>query len=638
MLTPRWFFLAVSLLLANSVCAQPHQRVWSVPRSGTFWSMQLTNHPPLPHLPPFLQGAPLYQVSTNSVYAYDDRTVDYVALNELVQAMNSVSYPPIPGGESYGDPDTNPYLPGPLVNDWAPGDLWLEIEHTSYDPTKVDLILHGTTNNAYYQYASTTDLSVPFGVPLWVPGEVLPGLEDTNTLYFTAVETIPPVRFFRAAKGDTKITMSRGTYDADAKEPCSMGDPREAGAINLRIEPTVDRELAIRYLISGSAQNGIDYTNLSGSLVVPPNTGFMTIYVHPCYDSDLEFEESVTLTLILTNGYLVDPLGASATSYIRDCTTNLFTVVATNIPSPAGIDYHPPTSSLLLSVNSVVGGAPGRFVRLGSDGSSHAWSTVTGLDDEVKFAIPRTTADGWTNGSVYFGSGVAIGCLSSNGSVASLNWSTLTNSIVTNALYLRGSLCFDQTGVWSNHLIAVTSKSDGDDTTKGIWRIDPQGRPTLVANLRTKHLEGVTTITNDAARWGPWAGKILTGDETVSQPYWVPHGIIYATDTNGVTTSHALGIHPEDFDIVPPDQSLYCLNYDGSASKILKLSKSLLTNYVGDLLITQAGESHVEAKLYFVHWTGTNFMTRSISLPTSVFSGQFEHVTFAPIELPNLPQ
>ncbi|MCX6886921.1 MAG: hypothetical protein NTX27_17990 [Verrucomicrobia bacterium] len=46
--TRRFLFLAVSLLLANSVCAQTHQRVWSVPRSGTFWSMQLTELPNLP--------------------------------------------------------------------------------------------------------------------------------------------------------------------------------------------------------------------------------------------------------------------------------------------------------------------------------------------------------------------------------------------------------------------------------------------------------------------------------------------------------------------------------------------------------------------------------------------------------------
>ena len=365
--------------------------------------------------------------------------------------------------------------------------------------------------------------------------------------------------------------------------------------------------------------------------------------IYQLTDTDLEFEESVTLTLVITNGYLVDPHRASATCFISDCTTNLFTVVATNIPSPIEIDYHPPTASLLLSMNYETAGAGGNFVRLDSSGASNQWSTVSGLDDEVKFAISKATTNGWTNGCVYFGSDTSIGYMSSNGSGVNLGWTTLTNGTVTNALRLRGSLCFDQTGSWSNQLIAVTSDSAGDDTAKGVWRVDPQGRPTLIANINTRHLEGVIAITNDASRWGPWAGRILSGDETINDENSKPAPLIYAIDTNGVMAAYALAIQPEDFDIVPPNQSLYCVNYNGYDSKILKLSKSILTNYVGDLVITQAGEYNPavqqewKPKLVFVHWDGSKFVTRSLTLPY-VFPGGFEHVTFAPIELPNITE
>lgn len=133
-------------------------------------------------------------------------------------------------------------------------------------------------------------------------------------------------------------------------------------------------------------------------------------------------------------------------------------------------------------------------------------------------------------------------------------------------------------------------------------------------------------------RWGPLAGKIITGDESA-----VPKQLIYAIDTNGIVKSFALGIHPEDFDIIPTNQDLYCVNFNEAQSKILKISRTVMAKYAGDLLITDAEEVVFPAKLFIVHWDNatTNFITRSVSLPDSI-GGTFEHITFAPINLPSL--
>jgi len=127
---------------------------------------------------------------------------------------------------------------------------------------------------------------------------------------------------------------------------------------------------------------------------------------------------------------------------------------------------------------------------------------------------------------------------------------------------------------------------------------------------------------------GPWAGKILTGDENT--------GSIFAVDTNGVAEEFQLGVYPEDFDIIRPNQDLYCA-VAGVVSPgdgpIMKLSRTLLTNYVGDLLITEAGEYDPGLpRLHILHWDGTRFVQRWIS-----HNATFEHVTFAPINLPTLP-
>jgi hypothetical protein len=145
-------------------------------------------------------------------------------------------------------------------------------------------------------------------------------------------------------------------------------------------------------------------------------------------------------------------------------------------------------------------------------------------------------------------------------------------------------------------------------------------------------------LSNQPAQWGPWAGKIITGDEAASPP------VVYsvaADGTVGISTpddlgvSPQLGIRPEDFDVIQAGQDLYCTLYNGSDSQLLKISRNYFTNYIGDLLITQAGEN-ATATLFIVHWDRVNceFNTRSLVLPSSYSPGRFEHVSFAPINLP----
>ena len=105
--------------------------------------------------------------------------------------------------------------------------------------------------------------------------------------------------------------------------------------------------------------------------------------------------------------------------------------------------------------------------------------------------------------------------------------------------------------------------------------------------------------------------------------------------TNDTTLLFPGGIHPEDFEIIPPNQDLYACDPVG---QIVKLPASYLTNFVGDLMITDAGEyGDPSAKLFIVHWDAvtSNFITRSIQyIRPGPSNGRLEHVTFAPINLP----
>ena len=511
---------------------------------------------------------------------------------------------------------------------------FFDIEINSYSNDFVYLTPHNRTNTLDYNVLSATNLTNPFWrVEWWDVGAngdtVLPALKMNGK----------PINFFRGVGSGTDIGVL--VWQDDAIEPNASGQNGQDGIFAVYTFGS-SQGVTAYYMLSGSATAGVDYTNLSGVVTIPPgDNGY--VYIHPLQDTNIEFDETVTLTIVVSNNYVVYP-PQSATLVIYDNLTNVFQTVATNLDSPVGIDYHAPSNALVFSYHLNSDGIRD-FALIRSNGAVVTnWAGITSLADEVKVATVKGTANGWVNGDVYFGSdfvgGKGIGWLSADGTRSNLTWGVLTNGVVTNALPLRGGLYLDQTGVFSNQLVAIASDSGDEINNKGVWLVDTNQHVTLLTQIPTAHLEGAIVLTNDAIRWGPWAGKILTGDEVATnsnsfQP------LIYAVDTNGFTSSYALGIAPEDFDIIPTNQDLYCVAFNttnSAASKMLKLSNALLNNYVGDLLVTQAGEEpfpRAEALYCALGQSSGVFQVRSISLPNS-FNSHFEHVTFAPINIPAL--
>jgi hypothetical protein len=213
------------------------------------------------------------------------------------------------------------------------------------------------------------------------------------------------------------------------------------------------------------------------------------------------------------------------------------------------------------------------------------------------------------------------GKLSADGITAKLDWATLPG-----ASALRGSLHVDQTGVFSNNLVVVTGRggSEGGE----VWLVDSAtnaARLTTLSNVDSFiHLEGVVTLTNDPVRWGHWAGKIITGAESEDPPK------IFAVAADGSSSTNFLGIAPEDFDVILPGQFLYCCD---ESDGIRKFDKSLFNDYWGDLVVTQEGTADIVPTLFIVHWDATNQLFYTTRIGTL---NHLEHVTFAPLELPDL--
>jgi hypothetical protein len=578
---------------------------------GTYYSMQRPGHPPLPYNP--FPDLPVSWLSNNT-FAVDDRKVDY----EVYEAALTLS--------AEYEAESESFSPLAAYASYGSNVLWIEI--LTVTNNFAYLTLHGTKSNYWYQLLSKPTLDPG----QWTLGQTLFNADGTNQLSFDPVPTQGlPHTFYRAVEGRWQLGIYGGVNAVEANS--AQGLPRVDGSFGISSVFTVPNDLAAVYRVSGSASNGADCTTLNGTTTIPA-AGYVTLMtVEPIEDNLVEFEEYLTLSLVLTNGYVIDPGAAKATIMISDNfgTNQIFSIVTTGLTEVVEIDYHPPTQSLLVSQHFFPV-ADWSFLRINSNGVVTNWTGITNLDEEKKLAVVQQTAGGFTAGEIFFGTGVdgVIGKTSADGSVTNLNWLTLTNEI--NATLFRGSFYVDQTGIFSNNLIAVTG--GGSDQGGEVWRITSSGNATLIVALTNQlspHLEGVITLTNDVAKWGPWAGKILSGAESKIPPQ------IHSIDTNGIVESFALGIAPEDFDVIPTNQDLYIAAYN--EGQILRMSKSLLTNFVGDLLITQEGSSTISPKLFIVHWdaVGSNYLTRSISAPSFGNQG-FEHSTFAPISLPTIPQ
>ena len=431
---------------------------------------------------------------------------------------------------------------------------------------------------------------------------------------------------------------------ADAVEPNPSGpDAKETGVFVISRGDARSElpALTVSYQLTGDATNGMDYTNLTGTVTIQANQSFTNIFIEPLYDNLFEGDETVTLVLThVGDGYLINPDFASASLTIADnMATNLFKVVAL-MDTPVDVDYHQPTDSLIVSTNLPTG-EPRKFCRIfktlvGTNTVTVVtnWSGVHGMpNEEVMLTTVKTNLNGFTNGDLYFGNGTKIGWISANGAVSNVSWCILTNAVETNALPVQGGLCMDNTGIFSNQVIAVTSSGGTSAENKGVWRIAANGTPTLLARFLTGHFEGVTVLPNNVAQLGPWAGKIITGDESANPPPFFLIDANGTVTTNDTTTLIVGGIKSEDFDVIPANQDLYLCDYYGGA--VVKIARQHFTELVGQLLVTQEGTSNLDpGKLFVVRWDAatTNFITKKIF----TFPRPLEQVTFAPLNLPPL--
>ncbi len=88
--------------------------------------------------------------------------------------------------------------------------------------------------------------------------------------------------------------------------------------------------LTVYYAVSGTATSGVDFTPLSGSVILPDGAATAVVNISPINDALAETVETVVATLNADATYLVDPNASSATTTIYDDDTQTVSVAVTD--------------------------------------------------------------------------------------------------------------------------------------------------------------------------------------------------------------------------------------------------------------------------------------------------------------------
>ncbi len=342
----------------------------ALPRTGTFWvvtpgfngRLQML---PYPSLPPDLSNLPTYAVAGN-IFLVDDTAGQIMPMSarrmSSAQAVSTVQSQaqsvaglidqiqfPLDGGNQPFQPNA----PTPMV---FTNGLWLAFSNQPPYPvsTNLWLRLHGTIYGEQYQLLSTTNLTCTN----WDLGEVLWDADDDYT-DFSPVPRTNTMTFYRAhhANPVMQIWNKQNSVELNPTNTSGQvgiigiqnGDQAHGLETNGMIISTND--ITVYYTVSGTAQGGIDYSNLPGVLTIPAGQWSSNIVIQPIADG-LKPDQTIILTLAQNTNYLID------TDYAL--TTNILFANPEVFPIVRGDDkWLCPNNSTQIDLSLDVSGPPG---------------------------------------------------------------------------------------------------------------------------------------------------------------------------------------------------------------------------------------------------------------------------------------
>src|SRR5215469_7023593 len=175
---------------------------------------------------------------------------------------------------------------------------------------------------------------------------------------FSALCRIAPAvvsAFLLNPVGALAQTNSFSVVTIKATDPVALESGKPATFTVFRSGSTNASSL-VYFKISGTASNGVNYTNISQFLTVPAGANSATITIQPIPDASVDSEEgTLSVVLTLTNSPALYPVNftigspSAATAYIfdDDSGSNLPPVVSMIAPPNGAVFYNPTSISLI---------------------------------------------------------------------------------------------------------------------------------------------------------------------------------------------------------------------------------------------------------------------------------------------------
>jgi hypothetical protein len=288
----------------------------SLPDGGTFWVMTIDpdgdlKESPDPFLPPDLSTLPIYLV-TGDIFIVDDTggqlapaSVGRMSTTQAASAVQAQAedvanlIEQIQASTNSGDQSFQPNYT-PLSFDT--NGLWLE---ASNEIASFGLRLHNTIVGDNYQLLSTSNLESG-----WNLGEILTA-PDVYT-DFSPVPITNTMTFFKAHHANPVMEIEE-IQDSKELNPTNPSDPGQTGIIYIQNKGWQTNDVTVYYSIGGTAQNGIDYSNITGVAVVSNGPAYAEIDIDPIADG-FKPDQTIILTLLQNTNYLIDPANYSATN------------------------------------------------------------------------------------------------------------------------------------------------------------------------------------------------------------------------------------------------------------------------------------------------------------------------------------
>lgn len=151
---------------------------------------------------------------------------------------------------------------------------------------------------------------------------------------------------------DNEVPIAR----VSAVDNCASEPGANTGAFRIIRTGATTKELAVKYTMSGTATNGMDYALLSGTAVIPVGKTYVDVVLKPLDDATVEDQETAVLTIAADAAYQVGT-APSATVRLLDDEKPIVNVTVTDpmAAEPAKSGVYTITRSGRLDVAVTVG-------------------------------------------------------------------------------------------------------------------------------------------------------------------------------------------------------------------------------------------------------------------------------------------